>query len=612
MRRPFLSMALGSLVSIGAAPLLAQEPFYAWGLEVGGRASGGFGEVTAVAVDEGGTLYATGHARGALDLNGDGWADVSATNDPWSSNLFVAKFGTEGNLLWARTVTGVYSSGQALGVSADGNLIVVAGAFAGYARFPYSGQRSLHCPCATGTSHAAFAVAYDRLGNVRWARSFDGSDEDEFAQSSAGAVAVEPSGSAVVVGGSFWGGFDADADGSNDRRSSGQDDGFVAFLEADDGRVSWHRQIGGARTSNGAVAATTIAKWDIFRRQVVAVGHFDGEADFDGDLVPERTSPGTGWFAVAYGFDGRLEWYTGGGRHELATDVLWDPDRGVFHVATEVRGSPEGGSSTHLYRIDQGGVLLAASSRRIAGSSSVDVTGLSLDPAGNLWVGGAFTGSVDLDADGRPEHRSPTPDDYDIVLAAYGDAGLLWSMAATGGYHDWSRSIAVDRWNRIYLGGNTLSGAMSFDDDPEPELRPSRGVLARYDIYSLWRGEEWHDPDSCAASLPMEMAHGFGELELGNARNLRVEALYARDPKSGKLVEVSHHFEPSTTGCRAAGKGDCHRFTFRGGDPIAWLAVRVAAQDPKAPVLFTPGGIDAKGQVYAQPPVTLWLGPASK
>jgi hypothetical protein len=104
------------------------------------------------------------------------------------SDAFVARYTTDGTLVWARTY-GAEREDIAYGVAADaaGNTVTV-GWFQGSVEFADR-------PLVSKGNKDVFAIKLDPSGGLVWARRWGDRDHDQ-----ARAVAVDPSGAAIVVG----------------------------------------------------------------------------------------------------------------------------------------------------------------------------------------------------------------------------------------------------------------------------------------------------------------------------------------------------------------------------------------------------------------------------
>lgn len=120
-------------------------------------------QATAIALDDGGNAYLTGsfHA-GAV------FGNIGLTNSG-STNMFVAKFDPDGNVLWARTTSGTnYSQGSGVCVDAETNVYLTGFLF---------GSLNLGSGSITNTNSiftfgnaTSFVAKYDRDGNLQWLR----------------------------------------------------------------------------------------------------------------------------------------------------------------------------------------------------------------------------------------------------------------------------------------------------------------------------------------------------------------------------------------------------------------------------------------------------------
>ncbi len=140
-----------------------------------------------VAVDASGNTYLAGDF-GSSTITFD---TITLTN----AGLFLAKYDANGNVLWAKRAGGTTGDDWAYSVAVDasGNTYV-AGAF-------WSSTLSFGSDTLTNVSPGygdIFLAKYAPNGNVLWAKSAGGTDEDE-----ATSVAVDASGN-VYVAGWFW------------------------------------------------------------------------------------------------------------------------------------------------------------------------------------------------------------------------------------------------------------------------------------------------------------------------------------------------------------------------------------------------------------------------
>jgi hypothetical protein len=181
-----------------------------------------------VAVDSAGNALITGSfggkaAFGDTMLLGEGGLGV-----------FVAKYGPDGALQWARAASG---SGRDVGhaVAADrSDNVVVTGSFSRSITF---GATALN----SDDRNDAFIAKYTPAGAVAWARAIGGGGEDAVR-----AIVGDGRGNLLVTG-SFRGEIEL---GSTRLTSAGNRDIFVAALDPE-GTAFWARSAGGTDTDNG-------------------------------------------------------------------------------------------------------------------------------------------------------------------------------------------------------------------------------------------------------------------------------------------------------------------------------------------------------------------------
>ena len=156
----------------------------------------------------------------ALAQNGDiivaGYTDSFGTG---GYNFWVLRLDADGNVKWQKTYGGEYSDGANAVVVADNGGIIVAG---------YSQS--------FGAGGGVWVLRLDANGNVKWQKTYGGSDDDE-----ANAVAIDDNGDVVVAG--YTRSFG----------SSGYNF-WVLRLDAN-GNVKWQKTYGGRRDDKAYAVA---------------------------------------------------------------------------------------------------------------------------------------------------------------------------------------------------------------------------------------------------------------------------------------------------------------------------------------------------------------------
>lgn len=123
-------------------------------------------QFNAVSVDSTGNIYAAGHQGQATTNTYDGASATSSFNS--GNNALIVKYDTNGNGIWARSVTGATAASAFSAVTTDsaGN-IYAAGSVSTTGTFTFSGN------AVTGVSAAnnAVVVKYSSAGTGLWART---------------------------------------------------------------------------------------------------------------------------------------------------------------------------------------------------------------------------------------------------------------------------------------------------------------------------------------------------------------------------------------------------------------------------------------------------------
>jgi hypothetical protein len=192
---------------------------YVWAIAIGGAGSE---NGQSIAVDTLGNVYITGLFNGTVDFDpGPGTMSLTATGN--NADLYIAKYDTDGNYIWAKSLAGADNvNGEFITLDTYGN-IYITGAFQNTADFdPGQGTASL---TATG-NFDIFVAKYAPDGNYIWAKNMGGSGIDRGLSTT-----VDASGNVYTTG--FFNGT-ADFDpgtGVANLTSKGSSDIFISKLD---------------------------------------------------------------------------------------------------------------------------------------------------------------------------------------------------------------------------------------------------------------------------------------------------------------------------------------------------------------------------------------------
>ena len=460
--------------------LLAAD--YSWAFQLGAPAVGqtlNNDFANAVTVDRNGNTYVAGGFAGTVDFNPSSRKTFNLTSSGLT-DVFVAKFGPDGGLLWARQAGGTGEDlASSIVTDRHGN-VLIAGGFTGEADFrpgkklgilgsrggvdafvweldPDGNLINAVRAGSPGTD-AVNSIALDASGNVlisgifSQVADFAGTELATNGGQDAFIAKLDPSltlifaeniggigddtGSGVTsdAQGNIYqtGSFASTADfdpgaGTHDIVSKGGTDGFVVKLNSSGAFVSV-AQLGG--TGNDDATAAVIDRGG----NLDVAGNFSGTADFDPSVgTTNLTSAGSSDIYVAkYNSAGSLSWAkrTGGSAADAIRAITVDKPGNIYTtgqfdglvdfdpgVGTSNLDGTAGVANTFLWKLDSAGNFgLARHFKTAAGFS--EGTGVALDAAGNIFISGRFAGTVDFNTGRKVADRITDGNtSYDAFLA---------------------------------------------------------------------------------------------------------------------------------------------------------------------------------------------------
>lgn len=218
-----------------------------------------------VGFDSAGNLYSSGIFSGSVDF--DPGPETSTLTSFGSNDVFISKFDTSGNYLWAKKFGGSSSDGSApVSVDSSGN-IYLSGDFSGTVDFDPT-DTVLNLTAAGSKDN--YISKLDSSGNYRWTKRIGSSG----AGATGARTAIDSSGN-VFYTGDFTGtvDFDSGTDTST-LTSSGLNDIFISKLDSS-GNFIWAKAMGSSGADRGQAIAVDKSG------NVYATGYFNGTADFD-------------------------------------------------------------------------------------------------------------------------------------------------------------------------------------------------------------------------------------------------------------------------------------------------------------------------------------------
>lgn len=351
---------------------------------------------------------------------------------------------------WGATGGGSGSDvGNAVAVDANGNAFV-AGYFTGMATF---GTNQL---LSAGVQDG-FVAKYNAAGQVLWVRRLGGTGYD-----AVNAVAVDPGGNCYVAG-TFEGIATFGSTSLTNTSAASFADAFVAKFDAGGTNV-WARRLGVAAVGDFATAVALDGAGNVFIAGQSTLATFNSVALTNLGRV----------FVAKYDNAGNAQWArkAGGGsagQFDQATGLAADAAgnvylAGVFASATAnfdggVALANRGGFDAFLARFNAAGSLQWV--QQVGGTQDDRANGVAVDSAGNAYLVGEFTGTLQLPG----TNLVTATTDQNLFVARFTPAGTVdWARQAGGTLQDSARAVTVDRNDNVFIAGY-FSGSAVFGSD---------------------------------------------------------------------------------------------------------------------------------------------------
>ena len=237
------------------------------------RAGGATGNNGAgIGVDAVGNCYVTGSFTGTSTF-GPGEANETSLVGPSGGNdeIFVAKFGPDGALIWVRPGQGqgAHDRGNGIAVDAAGNCYTT-GTYQTVA--PFGGQLN-PTQLTLGGQDDVFVAKHDTNGNLLWVKMAVGSGS-QFALG----IAIDPEGNSYITGYGSGLTFGAEEPGQVALGGVGAQDVFVAKFDPN-GLTQWAKLAGGSSDDRGLAIAFGVGAVHVMGRFGLTATFGSGEAN---------------------------------------------------------------------------------------------------------------------------------------------------------------------------------------------------------------------------------------------------------------------------------------------------------------------------------------------
>jgi trimeric autotransporter adhesin len=416
-----------------------------WVKAIGGSGSDG---TSSVCLDAGGNVFVGGNSSGTT-------TNLLSSNivSAGSSDGYVAKFDSNGTILWAKAIGGAgYDSTASVCVDNSGNV------FAGGSMQGMTTNLGAANLTAVGNNDG-FVAKFDSTGSVQWAGAIGG-----FSYESVASVSVDGSGN-LFASGSFNGIMTTL--GAANLTSAGFGDGYVAKFSPT-GVIQWAKAIGGGGSDSAASVSVDTSG------HVFVGGTFNGTMTTLG--AANLTSAGFGdGYVAKFSSTGAIQWVkaVGGSSDDDTTSVKIDSlgnvlAGGRFQGTTTNLGvinlNNLGVMGGYIAQFSSNGVLLDAISLGEPAATK-SVTGLALWGSeiyawGNAQSTFAFGNTRVPNGDfvvGWPTFRVVTPARIAAVPMAWASSSAVGQSSTALG-----ENAYAEGYNSVALGNGIASGGSSF------------------------------------------------------------------------------------------------------------------------------------------------------
>jgi hypothetical protein len=387
-----------------------------------------------ISVDANGNSYVTGEFGTTTTF------DTIQLISSGSNDVFVAKYDSGGNCLWAKQAGGIINDiGYSISVDANGNSYVT-GCFTGEAVFA-----TIHLSGFGG--YDIFIAKYDPNGNCLWAKQA-GSSKNDYGYY----ISVDGNGNSFVTG-DFAG---TATFGTFQLVSYGQLDAFIAKYD-NNGNCLWAKQAGGVHDDFGE-GIRVDANGNSY-----VTGWFTGPAAFG---AIQLSGFGNHWdiFVAKYDSGGNCLWTkqaggpSGGGGTNISIDANGSSyvtgEFGTTAIFDTIQLISSGYNDVFVAKYDSGGNCLWA--KKAGGINSDVAWSISVDKNGNSYLTGQFNGPASFGT-----FQLLGFGGSDIFVAKYDSSGnILWVIQLGGPDLDAGSAIATDTSGNSFTTGVYSGPAM--------------------------------------------------------------------------------------------------------------------------------------------------------
>ena len=444
----------------------AQTGNWQWATSFGGKS---IDRGISKSADLSGSIYSAGEFRDTADFD-PGPGTTSLITAATTSDIFITKQDSNGNLLWVKQIGGGgYDGATGLEVDPVNGDLYVCGYFQQTVDFDPGPGQALR---TSGGNQDIFLLKLDSAGNFRWVYHAGALSDDR-----ANSLTLEKmTNGYVYVSGKFENLVDFDP-GPADASLMTVTGSDIFIVKTDTaGNFIWVKSISG----NGPYSAGILhCTSDPATGGFYATGYFSGTADLNPDsatilsyLATERDAfvirlDAAGqlmWAAQLSGVDNEQgNWITLGNGYQVLTTGYFEGITDFDPGATGNFLNTSGGTDIYLSILDTSGNYIAA--KKIGGPALDFGTAIVTDQNNNCYVTGAFQSGIDADP-GTGSLSLTSAGGIDMCMVKL-DVNFDFAGAVKigGTASDYNTSMTNDAYGNFIVSGTFASSQMIFGTD---------------------------------------------------------------------------------------------------------------------------------------------------
>jgi hypothetical protein len=255
-------------------------------------------------------------------------------------------------------------------------------------------------------------------------------------------------------------------------------------LIAQQPEYNWSFGVGGTGVDVGSAISTDNSG------NIITTGYFNGAVDFDPgpELNLLNSNGGNDIFIQKVDPNGNLLWVKtfGSSGDDRGKDIITQGNTIIivgsyqgsvlFDQNSNTSATSQGSNDGFILQINSDGSFVSVGS--IGGTEQDEISGIDIDPLGNILLTGSFEGTVDLDP-GNSEVLINSSGNLDVFVLKLGPSGLfIWAKAIGGNDNnsDFGNAIASDELGNAVVVG-AFGGTVDFNPGNGENLYTSQGAF---------------------------------------------------------------------------------------------------------------------------------------